>query len=248
MRETRRTMHWLLCALVTLAGCSSEAEKAKNGSLDPNGYEDRSLQAENEKLKAELATVKKLLQAQREAAVKERSRSLAVPDGWASRTLHQEELGEFEKPGAYESTHDVSLPDGNVLHMKGVSKVMFGNGGTCLVNAGMETQEGSAERYYALQVVTYDRGQQVYRSTNVFKDGNVSVSESRPEETIDGVGAAAQRKRKWNSVYTSNIPESAELQTIVGINEAREEVEWNWAIKEGDETMVSGKGNKRRID
>ena len=247
MRETRRTMYWLLCALVMLAGCSSEAEKVKNGSLDPNGSEDRSLQAENEALKAELATVKKLLQAQREAAVKERSRSLAVPDGWANPPLHQEELDGFEKPGTYEGTQEVSLPDGNVLRMKQLSKVTLGNGGNCLVNASVETQEGSGERRHALQIVSYDHDQQVYRAVNVFGYG-VSVLESPREETDVDPSQVVSKKRAWSEVYSTHTSENADFRLTSRVNEARDEVEWNWTLKEDGEPTISGKGEKRRLD
>ena len=54
--------------------------------------------------------------------------------------------------------------------------------------------------------------------------------------------------KKWQPVYTSGIPETAELQMNIGINEARDEMEWNWAVIEGQETMISGKGIKRRVE
>jgi hypothetical protein len=202
------------------------------------------MQAEKQELQDTNAALKDKLA----AMLKEGENSLSFPADWANQKSPAKELEAFEKPGTYEGTHDLTFGDGNRLHMKALSKVMYGNGGTCLVNATVETQEGAADPNYALQVLTYEQQQQAYRAINIFQNGSVSVSESRPEDALDGGGAGGQRKRKWHAVYNSNIPEAAELETIIGMNKERDEVEWSWAIKEGGETMFSGKGIKRRVE
>ena len=229
MKNRRQMACWLVVVAAGVAGCSDQAEKLQ--------LENQNLQKENAALKKDLATVSKSLE-----------NSLSFPAGWANQTSPAKELEEFEKPGTYEGTHDFTFGDGSRMHRKSLSKVMYGNGGTCLVNAIIETEGVVAEPNYALEVLTYEQQRQVYRAIKIFKDGSVSVLEVQPEGAVEGEGATGQRKRKWQPVYTSNIPETAELQMSIGINEAREEVEWNWAIKEGDETMISGKGIKRRVD
>ena len=229
MKYRRWLVCWMVAVAVGLAGCSNEAEKLQ--------LENQQLRKDNAALKKDLAAVSKSLE-----------NSLPFPAGWASQKSPAKELEAFEKPGTYEGTHDLTFGDGNRLHMKALSKVMYGNGGTCLVNATVETQEGAADPNYALQVLTYEQQQQAYRAINIFQNGSVSVSESRPEDALDGGGAGGQRKRKWHAVYNSNIPETAELETFIGLNKERDEVEWNWEIKEGDETMISGKGIKRRVE
>ena len=224
---------WMVCGLVVVAvglvGCSSEPEKLQ--------LENQQLRKDNAALKKDLAAVSKSLE-----------NSLSFPAGWANQTSPAKVLDEFEKPGTYEGTHEVSLPDGNVLHMKQVSKITLGNGGTCLVNAAVETQEGLAEPNYLLQILTYEQQRQIYRVVNIFKEGSVSVLEVQDGGAVEAEGATGQRRRKWQPVYTSGIPETAELQMNIGINDARDEMEWSWAVTEGDETMISGKGIKRRVE
>ena len=235
MRECRWIVYWISAVVAGSVGCSNEVEKltAENERMQ---VEKQELQVTNAALKAKLAAV-----------LKEGENSLSFPADWASQEPAVKELDEFGKTGDYEGTHDMKLPDGNVLHMKSLSNVAYGNGGTCLINASVETQRGMAERNYALQVQSYDREQQVYRAVNVFQNGSVSISESRPEDILESHGTRGQRKRKWHAVYNTNIPESAELETIIEMNKDRDEVEWSWAIREGSETMVSGKGVQRRI-
>jgi|GEM_PF-4423489 hypothetical protein len=236
MKYRRQMVCGLVVVAVGLVGCSGEVEK---------------LTAENERMQAEkqeLQDTNAALKDKLAAMLKEGGNSLSFPADWASQKSAVKELDEFGKTGAYEGTHDMTLPDGNVLHMKSLSKVTYGNGGTCLINASVETQRGMVERNYALQVQGYDREQQVYRAVNVFQNGSVSISESRPEDILESHGAKGQRKRKWHAVYNTNIPESAELETIIEMNKDRDEVEWSWAIREGSETMVSGKGVQRRIE
>ena len=234
MKKRREIVCWVAMVAIGLVGCSNEAEKLQ---LEKLQTENQQLGKDNAALKKDLAAVSKSLE-----------NSLSFPADWANQTSPAKELDEFEKPGTYEGTHEISLPDGNVLHRKQVSKVTLGNGGTCLVNATVGTQEGLAEPIYHLQILTYQRQQQVYRVVNVFGDNSIDVMEVQPHVAVEGEGATGDRKRKWQPVYSSNLPETAELQMNIGINEARDEMEWNWAVTEGDGTMISGKGIKRRVE
>lgn len=230
MKNHREIVCWVAMLAIALVGCSNEAEKLQ---LEKLQTENQQLQKDNAALKKNLAVVSKSLE-----------NSLSFPAGWANQTSPVKELEEFEKPGSYEGTHDIYLSDGNILHRKQVSKVTVGNGGTCLVNTTVETQEGLADPICHLQVLAYEQQRQVYRVINIFEEGSVSVLEVQPE----GEGATGQRRRKWQPVYTSGIPETAELQMNIGINDARDEMEWSWVVTEGDETTISGKGIKRRVE
>ena len=130
MKNHREIVCWVAMVATGLVGCSNEAEKLQ---LEKLQTENQQLQKDNAALKKDLAVVSKSL-----------GNSLSFPAGWANQTSPVKELEEFEKPGSYEGTHDIYLSDGNVLHRKQVSKVTVGNGGTCLVNTTVETQEGLA--------------------------------------------------------------------------------------------------------
>ena len=241
MKNHREIVCWVAMVATGLVGCSNEAEKLQ---LEKLQMENQQLQKDNQQLQKDNAAFKKDLA----GVSKSLENSLSFPAGWANQTSPAKELEEFEKPGTYEGTSEVSLPDGNVLHMKQVSKVMLGNGGTCLVNAVVESQEGLAEPNSFLQILTYEQQRQIYRVINIFKEGSVSVLEVQDGGAVEAEGTTGHRKRKWQPVYTSDIPETAELQMNIGINEARDEMEWNWAVIEGQETMISGKGIKRRVE
>lgn len=248
MKNHREIVCWVAMVATGLVGCSNEAEKLQLEKLQTENQqlqkENQQLQKDNQQLQKDNAAHKKDLA----VVSKSLGNSLSFPAGWANQTSPVKELEEFEKPGSYEGTHDIYLSDGNVLHRKQVSKVTVGNGGTCLVNTTVETQEGLAEPICHLQVLAYEQQRQVYRVINIFEEGSVSVLEVQPEGAVEAEGATGQRRRKWQPVYTSGIPETAELQMNIGINEARDEMEWSWAVTEGDETMISGKGIKRRVE
>ena len=80
MKNRRQMACWLVVVAAGLAGCSDQAEKLQ--------LENQNLQKENAALKKDLATVLKSLE-----------NSLSFPDGWASRTLHQEETNPARSRG-----------------------------------------------------------------------------------------------------------------------------------------------------